>query len=94
MITINEELFGIYRERDNPEIIDYPVKITSYQYGDEWSEGMLFLQIEIASELNLKSPENFLGKKRWVDSRFVSNEDMYNNDFNRKNVWEKILGLD
>ena len=43
MITINEELFGIYRERDNnPEIIDYPVKITSYQYGDEWSEGMLF----------------------------------------------------
>jgi len=95
MITINEELFGIYRERDNnPEIIDYPVKITSYQYGDEWSEGMLFLQIEIASELNLKSPENFLGKTRWVDSIFVTSEDKYSNDFNRKNIWEKILGLD
>ena len=57
-----------------------------------WRDAIL--QIEIASELNLKSPENFLGKKRWVDSRFVSNEDMYNNDFNRKNIWEKILGLD
>ena len=95
MITINEELFGIYRERDNnPEIIDYPVKITSYQYGDEWSEGMLFLQIEISSELNLKSPENFLGKKRWVDSIFVTSEDKYAKNLNRKNIWEKILGLD
>ena len=91
MITINEELFGIYRERDNnPEIIDYPVKITSYQYGDEWSEGMLFLQIEIASELNLKSPENFLGKKRWVDSRFVASEDKYSNDLNRKIFGKKF----
>tara|TARA_B100000886_G_scaffold339142_1_gene303724 strand:+ start:2028 stop:2315 length:288 start_codon:yes stop_codon:yes gene_type:complete len=95
MIAIDEELFGIYRERDhNPEIIDYPVKIKSYQYGDEWSEGILFLQTEIASELNLKSPENFLGKTRWVDSIFVTSEDKYSNDFNRKNIWEKILGLD
>ena len=58
----------VFRERDhNPCVIDYDdVSILDFQEGEEWYEGRFWIKIEIKNDLNPLSPDNHLGKIRWV----------------------------
>mgnify|MGYP003388579492 CR=1 FL=1 len=94
MPDITEEIGGIYHERDhNPDIIEYPVKVVGYKYGEKWYEGELFLNIEILGELNPNSPDNHLGKNRLVFCNFVTMGNVYLFNSNRKQFWEDKIVL-
>ena len=59
----------IFTERDhNPYPIAYPVEIMEIIKGKGWYDDKIFTKVQILSELDPNSPDNHLGRERWVDS--------------------------
>ena len=91
MIYTQEQKY-VYLERDHsPKRITYPVDILDIKRGEQWNEESIWLLIKINGDLDELSPDNELGKIRWVLDYAVSPGTEYSYNVNFSTYWNNIM---